>query len=136
MCLLKMVEKGETIKRREREPHEARGNKRQARSVIINTLRLGLEAKGQTGSRNRLSSGKAYPDSKLSNRTSYKANPGMPPSRKANNIEAIVFGTRHSVFLKDLPRRHPHLGLVSRQGLIVQPRLASNLQFSCLNFPS
>lgn len=93
MCLLKMVEKGETIKRREREPLEARGNKRQARSVIINTLRLGLEAKVQTGSRNRFSSGKAYPDSKLSNRTSYKANPGMPPSRKANNIEAIVFGT-------------------------------------------
>lgn len=51
--MLKMVEKGETIKRREREPLEARGNKRQARSVIRNTLRLGLEAKGQTGSRNR-----------------------------------------------------------------------------------
>lgn len=51
--MLKMVEKGETIKRQEREPHEACGNKRQARSAIINTLRLGLEIKGQTRSRNR-----------------------------------------------------------------------------------
>lgn len=53
MCLLKMVEKGETIKRREREPQEACGNKRQARSVIINMLQLRREAKGQTGSWNR-----------------------------------------------------------------------------------